>query len=247
MFKLSGNILKLLVDTYYEYNFSISSLIHALKYCYYDHLQRNPFNQLYLTPIIDETDLYHTLIEQGTKKDIEERVIYDSLSTSMAIYQENWIQQNNQFSLIIQFLFEIVKNFPSEQEDESFFSMNTKSFSDFYVKLCSICQANKKPFNEMSQYVNLKSLLKITSTNTINDIASSIQQLIKLKSIENDTRYSVEFLNDIHDLEEILMKLKQSFSAQINEASFNEEDENVRGLILMKFFYDIIDCFKRKK
>ena len=31
LFKLSGDILKTLVETYYEYNFSITSLIHALK------------------------------------------------------------------------------------------------------------------------------------------------------------------------------------------------------------------------
>lgn len=31
LFRLSGDILKCLVETYYEYNFSITSLIHALK------------------------------------------------------------------------------------------------------------------------------------------------------------------------------------------------------------------------
>ncbi len=248
MFKLSGDILKLLVDTYYEYNFSISSLIHALKFCYYDHLQTHAYNQLYLTSILDETTLYHSLVEQGAKKDVEERFIYDSLNSSMALYQEDWIKQNNQFALIVQFLFEIVKNFPSEQEEESFFSVNTKSFSDFYVKICSLCRTNnnKKPFAEMSQYTNLKSLLKITSANTINDIVLALLDLINLKPIENEARYTVEFLNDIHDLEEILLKLKQSFSAQITEVSFNEEDENVNrykknkmGKLFIKqlFFY----------
>jgi len=234
MFKLSGDILKLLVDTYYEYNFSISSFIHALKFCYYDHLQTHAYNQLYLTSIIEDTSFYHSLVDQGAKKNVEERFIYDSLNSSMAIYQENWVKQNNQFTLITQFLFEIVKNFPSEHEDQSFFSINTRSFSDFYVKICSICHTNnttnnnKKPFTEMSQYVNLKSLLKITSTNTINEIVQALLELINLKPIENEIKYSVEFINDIHDLEEILLKMKQSFSAQISEVSFNEEDENVK-------------------
>lgn len=248
LFRLSGDILKHLVDTYYEYNYSITSLIHALKFCYYDHLQNDQFNQFYLTPQLAEWHLYERLVDQGPKKTIEERVTIESLTETMLVRQEKWTRENNQFNLICQFLFEIVKNFPSEQEDESFFSMNTKSFSDFYVKICSLCRqvsqmpklngsailngaennnnVKRKQFIELSQYTNLKSLLRIASANTINDIVLSLHALIQSKEITDEAKYSVEFLNDIHDFEEILSKLKQNFSASINESSFNEEDEN---------------------
>lgn len=228
MFRLSGDILKCLIDTYYEYNFSITSLIHALKFCYYDHLQNHNFNQFYLASVLNEWDLYETMVEQVSKKNIEEKVIYDSLGTHMVSYQEDWTKQSNQFTLICQCLYEIVKNFPSEQENESFFSINIKSFTDFYVKMCGITKAdtNKKPFVELPQFSNLKSLLRIASPNTINDIVVSLMEMIKTKPVNNESSYSAEFLNDIHDFEEILEKLKKNFSAQINEPSFNEEDEN---------------------
>lgn len=227
MFKLSGDIVQYLVEIYYDYNYSISSLIHALKLCYYDHLQNNDFNQLYLTPHITEYDLYEAIAAQGSKNDADKKILYESLNLHMNNYQESWIKYNNQFSLIVHFLFEIVKNFPSEQETESFFSINTKSFSDFYVKICSLSKSsqNKKSFTELSQFANLKSLLKISSANTINDIVLSLTELIKAKSIDDNLNYSTKFLNDIHDLEEILLKLKLSFSATINE-SLNEHDEN---------------------
>lgn len=228
MFKLSGDIFQYLVDIYYDYNYSISSLIHALRLCYYDHLQNNDFNQLYLTPQIAEYDLYEAIAAQGSKDDSDKKILYESLNLHMNTYQESWVKYNNQFSLIVHFLYEIVKNFPSEQETESFFSINTKSFSDFYVKICSLCKStsSKKPFTELSQFTNLKSLLKISSANTINDIVASLSELIKTKSIDDNRNYSIEFLDDIHDLEEILLKLKQSFSVTISE-SLNEQDENV--------------------
>lgn len=228
LFRLSGDILKYLVETYYEYNFSITSLIHALKFCYYDHLQQHKFAQFYLTPILTEWELFERQIELSKKKDIEEKVIYDSLATCMDGYQTNWIQENNQFSFMCQILFEIVRNFPSDQEEESFFNNDIKSFIDFYVKMSSLCKmnSNKKSFMELSQYTNLKSLIRIASVNTINDIVVSIIELIKSKPIDNELSYSVNFLNDVHDFEEILERIKQNFSATINETSFNEDDEN---------------------
>lgn len=198
------------------------------KFCYYDHLQQHKFAQFYLTPILTELDLFERQVELLTKKDIEEKVIYDSLATCMDGYQINWIQENNQFSFMCHILFEIVKNFPSDQEEESFFNSNIKSFIDFYVKMSSLCRlnTNKKSFMELSQYTNLKSLIRIASVNTINDIVVSIIELIKTKPID-ELSYSVNFLNDVHDLEEILEKIKHNFSATINETSFNEDDENV--------------------
>jgi hypothetical protein len=169
-------------------------------------------------------------VDLSTKKDIEEKVIYDSLATCMDGYQTSWVQENNQFALMCQVLFEIVKNFPSDQEEESFFNSNIRSFIDFYVKMCSLCRSNpnKKSFMELSQYTNLKSLIRIASVNTINDIVVSVMELIKSKPVDNELQYSVSFLNDVHDFEEVLEKIRQNFSATINETSFNEDDENVR-------------------
>ena len=114
--------------------------------------------------------------------------------------------------------------------EESFFNSNIRSFIDFYVKMCSLCRSNpnKKSFMELSQYTNLKSLIRIASVNTINDIVISVMELIKSKPIDNEMQYSVSFLNDVHDFEEVLEKIRQNFSATINETSFNEDDENVR-------------------
>ncbi len=81
---------------------------------------------------------------------------------------------------------------------------------------------------ELSQYTNLKSLIRIASVNTINDIVVSVMELIKSKPVDNELQYSVSFLNDVHDFEEVLEKIRQNFSATINETSFNEDDENVR-------------------
>jgi len=53
-------------------------------------------------------------------------------------------------------------------------------------------------------------------------------ELIKSKPVDNELQYSVSFLNDVHDFEEVLEKIRQNFSATINETSFNEDDENVR-------------------
>lgn len=224
LFKLSGDILKYLVDTYYDYNFSISSFIHALKFCYYDHLQQDPFNQIYLTHQIDEFELSSSLSNQFT--------IPSELNLNLLNYQENWIKQNNQFAFMCQLLYEIVKSFPCENNDEHslFSASSTRSFSDFYVRIWSLCSnsikaLSNKQFTEMSQYSSLKNLLQIASSNTINDIVCVFLDLINDKLMQNQADYFTDFLNDIHDFEEILNKQKQAFSVQINEISFNEEDE----------------------
>ena len=61
-FKLSGNILKFLMENYDEYNFSISGFIHALKYCFYEHLNSNMLNALFLSSQLDELDFYESIM-----------------------------------------------------------------------------------------------------------------------------------------------------------------------------------------
>ena len=197
-------------------------LFDSIKYCYYDHLQANPLNQLFLTPQLAESELYESICNSSCSSNE-----FKKYNLNMITHQDNWLKQNNQFAFICRLLFEIVKNFPSEKEEESFFSSNIRSFSDFYVKVWHISSASAgKQFTDMPQYLNLKNLLQIASSNTINDIVCSFLELIKTNPAENESMYFTDFLGDIHDLEQILSKLKQTFSVQINDISFNEEDEN---------------------
>ncbi len=130
--------------------------------------------------------------------------------------------------LICKFLYEIVKHFPSEESEISLFSKSTKYFSDLYVKICNFCsssnKANTKKFTESEQYTSLKKLLMLSSNNTIHEIAASFSRLICTKVSNNQIDYSTDFLNDLHDFEEILDKLKRTFTFQSDEKNSNEEE-----------------------
>ena len=140
--------------------------------------------------------------------------------------QNQWQQYHNQFVLMCQFLFELVKHFPAEQDQNSLFSNATKSFIDFYVKICNFsCTKNKpKPFCDTEQYGEVRKLLKLCSTNTTNEIATTFGKLIEVKVFNEQANYQSDFLNDIHEFCETLAKIRQNFTVSHSDNSFNEDD-----------------------
>lgn len=122
-------------------------------------------------------------------------------------------------------LYEIVKNFPNVQDENSLY--NNRSFIELYVKMCNFsCTKNKtKKFCDSEQFLDLKKLLQLSSLNTTNDIVSSFIKLIKTKCFNHESGFNSDFLNDIHDFYELLEKMKQKFTIQNCDTSFNEDDE----------------------
>lgn len=143
--------------------------------------------------------------------------------------QKEWIKFNNQFVLICRFFFELIKHFPGEKEEDSLFSVNMKSFADFYVKICYYSSMSKmSPFTEMPQYLKVKNLIQIASNATIHEIVCSFLQLIAKSPMENQSKFTDDFLDEIVDFSEILEKLKQTTEfKQTEEIGINDVDENV--------------------
>ena len=189
-------------------------------------------NLLFICSQIDDFNLYESILSHLSNENKLKGVFSNNDQVSglqLNSYQNDWIKYNNQFVLICRFLFEIIKHFPSERDDDSLFSMSTKGFSDFYVKICYFCTTNKiNLFTELSQYLKLKNLIQIASNSTINDIVCSFLTLIAKYPMDNQAKYCDDFLDEIVDFSDILEKSKQNFSEiQANELGLDEGDENV--------------------
>jgi hypothetical protein len=132
-----------------------------------------------------------------------------------------------------QLLFEILKHFPSEQDESSLFANNGRSFINLYVKMWHFTtttsaqskSSRARKFAETEEYQNLKKLIHLSSLNTINEIASSMQSVIKVRALEHEAHYESEFLNDIYDFYEILDKMKLNFISKNGDTSFAEEEQ----------------------
>ena len=122
-------------------------------------------------------------------------------------------------------LYEIVKNFPVVQDDNLLYS--NRSFIDLYVRMCDLnCSKNKtKKFCNSQEFCDLKKLLQLSSFNTINDIVSSFIKLIKTRCFNHESDFDSEFFNEIREFYELLEKMKQKFTIQNCDTSFNEDDE----------------------
>lgn len=173
------------------------------------------------------------LIYKNSENDLLIKTVCSELSENninMCIQkvQNQYQKHHNQFVLICNFLYEIVKHFPSEDSEISLFSKSTKYFSDLYVKMCNFCSCssnqNSKKFTESEQYSSLKKLLMLSSNNTIHEIAASFSRLVCTKVSSNQIDYTTDFLNDLHDFEEILEKLKRTFTFQSDEKNLNDEE-----------------------
>ena len=195
-------------------------------------------NAVFLSSQLDEMDFYETILNElvinnPDNNEFLKTVCYDLGESRFNIciqrLQQESKQYHNQFVLVCQFLFEIVKHFPAEDDESSLFSSNTKSFTDLYVRLCNISstKTKAKKFADCEQYLSLKRLLMLSSANTINEICSSFMKLISTKALENQANYQTDFLNDLHEFAEILDKLKRSMTVQNLDRSFNEEEEDV--------------------
>ncbi|RNA32794.1 origin recognition complex subunit 3 [Brachionus plicatilis] len=223
LFKISGDIFKFLMEIYNDYNYSISSFIHALKFCFFDHIQKNDLNALFVTNELEDINTFEALIQKLNQNDLNKASIKsicsdlneNCVSICVQQVQKKWHQFNNQFVLLCHMLYEIVKNFPSVQDESSLYT--NRSFIQLYNKT--------KKFSNSEQFMDLKKLLQLSSLNTINDIVSSFINLIKTRCFNHESSFNAEFLNDLHDFYELMEKMKQKFTIQNCDTSFNEDDE----------------------
>ncbi len=193
-------------------------------------------NLLFTCSQLEDFDLYESILTHLTNENKLKGIFSNSEQPSglqLSSYQSDWLKYNNQFVLICRLLFEIVKHFPSEKEEDSLFSMRTKNFSDFFVKICHLCSNSHKSntFTELPQYLRLKNLVQIASNITINEIVGAFSSLILKQTVndqESQAKYNDEFLDDLVDLSETLEKLKQNFTEiQANELGLDEAVENI--------------------
>ena len=235
LFRLSGDILQYLIELYYDYNFSISNFVQALKYCFFDHLQENELNAFFISRELENFEMH----EQIRKNVVENnKVNKDKLTSIRSDFNENtasicvqnmqneWQQYNNQFVIVCKFLFELVKHFPAEQDQNSLFSRDNKNFIDFYAKICQFSSMKNKTkhFCETEQFMELKKLLQLCSTNTTNEIASTFLKLIEVKVFNDQANYQSDFLNDMHEFCEILGKIRTNYTVTNADNSLNEDE-----------------------
>ena len=191
-------------------------------------------NLLFNCSQLEDFDLYESILHLTNENKLK-GLFSDSDQPSglqLSSYQSEWLKYNNQFVFICRLLFEIIKHFPPEKEEDSLFSMNTKNFSDFYVKICHLCSnshVKSNAFTELPQYLRLKNLVQIASNVTINEIVCAFSHLISKQTVnEGQEKFSDEFLDELVDLNETLEKLKQNFTEiQANELGLDEAVENI--------------------
>jgi len=210
-FKLSGEILRFLFDAYKNYNYSISHLIHSLTYCLSDHIQIDKLNALFVFEPTYNTNVYEKLIEdfksESILSDQMQKSLFKSLpktqnlTESFELVRKDWFRHHNQFSFVCKLLYEVIKRFPSENNDKCF--TNT-SFSNFYIQVCYLgnSSSSNRKFTESEQFANVKRLLHLASTETLHEIVNTFIQLIY--GIRDKASFKSDFLNDLNALLELL-------------------------------------------
>jgi hypothetical protein len=179
----------------------MNNLIYALKFCFYDHLRSHQLNALLLN---------------------EESIIQDeTMAGEISLLRQDWFQFQNEYIFMAKILFEILKRFPSEQDDKSLFYTTRTNFIEFYCKLNHLTMSQK--FVDTNQYNNLKKLLLLSSASTVNEIVSSLVNLIieQLKLNTNE-RYQEGFVNEMNGFLNYLM----DFQSKKNEPANNGNEFN---------------------
>jgi hypothetical protein len=143
--------------------------------------------------------------------------------------KQQWIHYNNQLLLICRLLFEIVRHYPSVQDEDSLFNEKNRNFVNLYVKMYSICSAmrdtSEKKYTQSNEFQNFKDLIQLSSTDTFKELSNSLLKTIDLIPFKNEIAYSTEFLNELFKLHEILSNQASKATTKICEISFNEDEE----------------------
>ena len=179
-------------------------------------------NILFLHPEIDNFELYQLVLDEAANRG--DNFKSDNLMIFQA--QEAWKKLNNQFALICRFLYQVVKKFPAENDEQSLFNSNCKSFADFYVRILS--DVSEKKFAEREEYLRLKYLLQIASSNTLGEIFDSFLKRVLPRATANQSDFTAEFLNELNELEELLSDYRQVSSNKIDddyEENLNEKTD----------------------
>lgn len=212
------------------------------------HADNNNLNALFITDENDDHEIYKQIyqatigIDQNEayfKSRICKNVGNTSIQSCLQTIQKRMKEYTNEFLLISHLLFEILKQFPSEQDESSLLSCN-QIFSDLYVKLWSFTSSSvtfggSKKFCETEEYMSLKRLLHVSSTNTIKGMISSMINLIKMKAEDDQARYGADFLSDLFEFYELLDNMKSGMIDDYeNVAQKNDEDQltELKGLTL---------------
>ena len=254
-FRVSDEIVKYLIDTYHEYNFSMNALCHTLAYCLYDHLGVNYLNALLVADATTSKHTRDTLHEHAcvrvdmlaylrmrnnntnsssssSSSNDEDQV--NAIVDRMAHMQRQWFQQNAQFMLVSQLLFELVRHFPNEpsnanddmmssslgsEHDSSLFSVSRQqTFVEFYARATHHCLTSggtSSSIVDSPHFVNLRKLVKLSSTHTIGAIARALLDLAASACASNERLACLDeaFVADLNSLVELLGHMVKAASA----------------------------------
>jgi hypothetical protein len=180
----------------------MSNLIYALKFCFFDHLRSHQLNALLLN-------------EESLSQD-------EATAAEIQLLRQDWFQYQNEYIFMAKILFEILKRFPFEQDDKSLFYTTPTNFIEFYCKLNNLTL--NQNFVETNQFNNLKKLLLLSSASTVNEIVSSLVNLIieQLKLNTNE-RYQEEFVNEMNGFLNYLLDYQSKKNEQANNGNeFNK-------------------------
>lgn len=224
------------------------------KYCLYDHLQLNPLNALFLHDYSSNFNIDSAIESYKNDGFINDKIIQDintssklpqnnnnnskSIVKSIIKIQEQWIKYHNEYSLIIKFLFLILKCFPTEYNDASSSSSSSKTFvnttyCDLYIQISNLINSqssntdanatSNKKFIECEQFINLKKLLQLSSINTFNEISN---KLLNLLENLNHTYYNTNFVNELIKLSEMLQQQLVEHNVITYNNDLSDNDEN---------------------
>ena len=157
-----------------------------------------------------EMILYNSILNDDEAKSELEQICQTrnekNVNVCVQKLQKKWLMYHNQYVFVCRILHEILKRFPSEQNEESLFS--AKTFIDLFIKVNSLSshESSGRAFTETDQFCNLKNLLKLSSSGTMDEIVLSVNCFL-YKIFDSKTNFSDEFLNDVQELAEIMNKM----------------------------------------
>lgn len=222
-FKLSGNILKYLFDSYNSYNFSISHFIHSLNYCLYDHLMKNKLNCLFIFNHKSNRDDYEALLDEIESDESFKETFNKAknLKDQIELAQKSWTKYHNQFSMICKFIYEIQRHFPCDNNEDK--CLTNSSFSSLYIQLSNLININNKIFTDTEQFQNLKRLLYVASSDTLNEIVNNFINIINNITKESFS-YDKEFIQDLSKLLDILKAIRSPIDFDDCDNDENKND-----------------------
>lgn len=193
-FKISGDILKHLLEVYNDVNTSLESFIHCIKFCFHDYLMSNE-------AIIDE---FESIDEDP------------SVSSPR---QRDWLGRFNNFVFVCRILHELLVKFPTEAEANSLFNASNRRFNILFARIWQDCSRSSAPatnFVDSQQYMNLRKLIKLASTHTFDLIVQGILDLIKskIKAAAND-QLEESMFTSVCELNQLLEQFKESIAVDM--------------------------------